>query len=366
MLRALPPSIQPCVVVFRRGAFESRLRSLGFEVIVHEVARAFERASRYAPDPFSAVPAGPEVLRMAALLRRIKPAIVHTNTVKANAIGIPAARICRIPSVMHLRDFLDGGSRAILSGIGRYGASRVVAISQKVAEWYSVPRTRVVYNPFDLDPDSGLPERADARSRLGIRSDGPCFGIIGPIHPNKGHERFLRVMAALTARTDAVGVVVGDARFAAGPRDLPLLVQRARELGLGERVRFVPWLDDVRAAYAAIDVLCSCSFREPFGRTIVEAAARSIPSVIFDDCGASELLIDGVSALIAPAGDETAYAARLIALASEPNSRAIIGEGARRAVAGLTAERHAAEIERLYLEIRGGRAVQEKKVPAPG
>ena len=52
----------------------------------------------------------------------------------------------------------------------------------------------------------------------------------------------------------------------------------ARE-GLGDRVHFVPWLDDVRLAYAATDINVNCSDDEPFGRTIIEAAACGVPSI---------------------------------------------------------------------------------------
>jgi len=48
---------------------------------------------------------------------------------------------------------------------------------------------------------------------------------------------------------------------------------------LTERVHFVPWLDDPRPAYAALDVNANTSRAEPFGRTIIEAAACGVPTL---------------------------------------------------------------------------------------
>jgi glycosyltransferase involved in cell wall biosynthesis len=74
------------------------------------------------------------------------------------------------------------------------------------------------------------------------------------------------------------------------------------QLGVRERVTFVPWLDDVREIYAATDVNANCSTREPFGRAAVEAAACGVPTVCFDDSGAAETGVDGVTACTIAAG----------------------------------------------------------------
>lgn len=347
LLQALPSSIEPVVVVFTRGSFERRLRARGLEVVVHPVGNSFSRASRYGNAAFAAGSAGYEIVRMASLLRRIKPDIVHTNTVKAHVIGIPAAKITGTPSVLHVRDTLVKLDRWMLFSLGRYAASSVIAVSQHIAEWYAIPNTNVIYNPFEHVCDKDRPSRKEARTYLGIESDVPVFGIVGATHRDKGHERFLRCIAALLRQVDVVGVIVGDARSTDSARNENLR-EYAASLGILKNVVFVPWLEDVRIAYAAIDVLCNCSTREPFGRTIVEAAELSIPSAMFDDCGASEVLADGISAAVSPAHDEFAYARRLHELATDARSREALGAAAREAVLELTPERHVSQVLDVY------------------
>lgn len=131
---------------------------------------------------------------------------------------------------------------------------------------------------------------------------------MGRINRWKGHDRFLRIAKKLLERRPARFAIVGEARN----RDadfLPELRELSKSLGIDEYVRFISWREDPREAYAATDVLCNCSEREPFGRTMIEAAACGVPSVAFDDGGAPDIIVDGETGFLIPAGDEDGFTA---------------------------------------------------------
>jgi glycosyltransferase involved in cell wall biosynthesis len=65
----------------------------------------------------------------------------------------------------------------------------------------------------------------------------------------------------------------------------------------------------MRNVYAAIDLNCTCSTREPFGRTALEALASGVPIVCFDDAGICEIFEQNRGGTYVPAGDEHAFAA---------------------------------------------------------
>jgi glycosyltransferase involved in cell wall biosynthesis len=113
---------------------------------------------------------------------------------------------------------------------------------------------------------------------------------------------------------------------------------------LEESVIFVPWLDDPRLAYAALDVLCNCSTREPFGRAVVEAAACGVPTVCFDDSGAAETILDGVTGRTIPAGDEPAFAAAIVALLRDRATYDRVSTAAREEAVRFDAPRIASEM----------------------
>jgi glycosyltransferase involved in cell wall biosynthesis len=176
---------------------------------------------------------------------------------------------------------------------------------------------------------------------LGIPIDDvPLIGIVGRINRWKGHDRFLRIVAAVNRVVPIRCAIVGEARF----RDadfVPELHALAAQLGIADRTSFVPWLADPRLAYAALDVHCNCSEREPFGRSIVEAAAASVPTVAFDDGGAADIIDDGVDGALVPAGNIDAFTDGVLRLVRDRSLRDRTGNAARLASTRFAAPSHA-------------------------
>ncbi len=344
LIQHLPSDIEPAAVLFSEGAYAQRLRSMGIPVSVVVPPAAVTSSTRERPRARACIGVAETIARVATELRRMRVDLVHTNTIKAHLIGAPAARAAGLPCVVHLRDILDGVGRLALSTVARCFTQERIAISSAVSQCYALPRTTVIANPLALETYHALPSRSSARALLGIPDDGrPLFGIVGRINRWKGHDHFLRAVAFAAARSNIRCAIVGEARF----RDadfLPELQSLAGELGLEERTTFVPWVDDPRVIFAALDVHCNCSDREPFGRTTVEAAAAGVPTIAFDDGGAPDLIDDGISGFLVPAGDEEAFGRAILTYARDPGARASAGLAARTASKRFQAPLHATRV----------------------
>jgi glycosyltransferase involved in cell wall biosynthesis len=284
------------------------------------------------------------VAEIVRVLGRLKPAVAHTNSVKAHVIGGAAARICNVPSVAHFRDVLEGRGRDVVRNVAQATSRERIAISSLVARSYALPRTSVIENPLDLAAYAELPSRDEARAKLGLPQGKPVVALVGRINRWKGHDRFLRAAGRIAPRVEAHFVIAGAPRF----RDadfLPELRQMVDTLGLADRVTFIDWLDDPRILFAATDVNVNCSTREPFGRTVIEAAAAGVPTVCFDDAGVAEFMRDGLSGTVVPAGDD-ACLAEAIAVNAAANFAQRKEKGARAKLWSrrFTADRHAARV----------------------
>jgi N-acetyl-alpha-D-glucosaminyl L-malate synthase BshA len=133
----------------------------------------------------------------------------------------------------------------------------------------------------------------------------------------------LEAFAVACAGTDAELVLVGD-----GPEQ-PLAQQRARELGLHERVRFLGERDALPELLAPADVFVLASSDESFGLSALEAMACGTPVVATCVGGIASVVEHGRTGLLAPAGDQRAFAADLRALLTDRARARAMGEAAR-------------------------------------
>ena len=109
------------------------------------------------------------------------------------------------------------------------------------------------------------------------------------------------------------------------------LQQLVREKGLEDRVIFTGDLTGMRDVYAAFDLTVVPSvLPEPFGCVVIESMAAGTP-VIGSNCGGiPEQIVDGVTGLLVPPGDEVALAAAIARLVEDEALRRSMGEAGRR------------------------------------
>ena len=284
LLTHLPPTIEPSAVLFSDGAFADRLRRHHIPVDVLALPAEFTATTREAPSLRAALHVPQASWQLAKCLRSKDLDIIYTNTIKAHIVGGLAALLSGYPTVHHFRDILHGKSRLLVSATARIVSKKRIAISERVNRCYRLPDTFVVPNPLALARYETLPERSLARRALGLPIGIPIVAIIGRINRWKGQDRFIRAAAMIASQVPSHFVVAGSPRF----RDsdfLPELHSLVDSLGLRSRITFLDWLDDPTDLYASIDVNVNCSTEEPFGRTVIEAAAAGIPTVCFNDSG---------------------------------------------------------------------------------
>jgi teichuronic acid biosynthesis glycosyltransferase TuaC len=133
----------------------------------------------------------------------------------------------------------------------------------------SESKISVLRNGVDLETFQPL-ERIDARQRLALR--GPTLLSVGNLIKLKGHELIIKALPAL-ANYDLL--VCGD-----GPMRTELEAL-ARELGVGDRVRFLGRLrhEELPLIYSAADALVLASSREGWPNVLLEAMACGTPAL---------------------------------------------------------------------------------------
>lgn len=144
----------------------------------------------------------------------------------------------------------------------------------------------------------------------------------------KGLRDTVRAMAQLRDLADVTLVSAGDGE------DLAACRAEAEQLGVADRVTFLGKISraEVDVEYAAADVFCFPSFREPMGGVFFEAMEHGLP-VITAARGGPDFIIDDSSgiriAVTTPEQFASDIAAAIRALALDPARRLALGRGAR-------------------------------------
>jgi glycosyltransferase involved in cell wall biosynthesis len=217
---------------------------------------------------------------------------------------------------------------------------------------------RVVALPGGVDteryrPDAPSAHGLDPRGLLKVPPEVPLIGLVGGFRVMKGHE----TVVAAAARLAAAGlpfhlVFIGQGPFADRVRGL---VQAA---GLADRVSLVGFVDDLPVMMAALDVALYVPLEsDGMSRVLWEYLATAVPVVATRVGVVPEVLEDGVTALLAPAGEPVPIAAAIERLLRDRALRKRVGDaGAELVRERFSGARLAERLTALYLSLAVGSA----------
>ncbi len=169
---------------------------------------------------------------------------------------------------------------------------------------------------------------------------------ISNFRPVKRVEDVVRVAARVMDKVPARLILIGD-----GP-DRPLADERARNLGIGDRVVFLGKQEQVAELLGSADLFLLPSESESFGLSALEAMASEVPVVGTRCGGLEELVRDGVTGRLLPVGAVDAMAQAAIEILSDDDQQREMGrKGTRGCRGGVLRRRHRGAVRGV---LRGG------------
>lgn len=280
---------------------------------------------------------------LSATLRPIFPRTCLIWTVQASYIDLgPYDRWVRFTSSVEPR-FARFSDKIIVNS--QAGAEHAAA-SGFPSEKLTVVRNGVDTERFRAD-ETG---RARVRSEWGIETGQKLVGLVGRIDPMKDHQTFLAA-AALVAerRPDVHFVCVGE-----GPHDYWLELRRfAQNLGLSNRLLWVPPRLDMPAVYNALDVLTLSSRGEGLPNVVAEAMSCGVPCVV-TNVGDSAWIV-GDTGVVVPPGSAAALANGIEGFLRRRSTPEECNQRRMRILENLGAERLVRETEEVVKSAASGR-----------
>jgi glycosyltransferase involved in cell wall biosynthesis len=280
-------------------------------------------------------------LRLARRLREFRLEVVHTHDNRALFYAGPAARLARVPLLVHTCHGKDvhAGPRqvAIARQVARL-VDRYVCVSDEVKaqcgeQGIAGPKVGTILNGIDLD----------RFPFIGPDPAGPVV-TVARLSPEKDVANLVRAAAIAARRAPDLKVEV-----AGGGACREELDRLAAELGVADRVTFLGEVRDVPAVLRRARMFVLPSRSEGIPLTVLEAMARGLPVVATRVGGLPEVVEHGASGLLVPPADPAALADAIVRIWDDPRRGDRMGHAGRRRVEDrFDVRRMVAEYEGLY------------------
>ncbi len=271
-----------------------------------------------------------EVARLLArLVRHMRTnayTIVHTHNSVTGAVGRIAARIARVPVVIHTtHGFHFHEHMGAAERLPYVVAERVLArlcdmlLFQNREELEDMrrldlrPRLGGYYVGNGINLEQFRP-RDPART-----NPRPVILCVARLEPVKNHEMLFRALELLRPRLNPIVWLVGEGPLAEAYR------AELERRGLADAVQFLGYRYDIPALTAAADLSVLTSMKEGIPRALMQSMAVGVPVVATDVKGSREVVVDGETGFLVPLGDSQALADRLATLLGSAELRRQMG-----------------------------------------
>ena len=260
--------------------------------------------------------------QLRALIREIRPDIVHTHSSKAGILGRMAGwregGSRGRPGVVHtihgppFHRYESAWRNALYAASERFAARRchvIASVADAMTEQFRARRIGrpeqfvTVRSGMDVSsflyPDAG-DARKEVRNRLGLTAEDFVIGTVARLAEHKGHDDVLDALGEqLRARPEWKLLWVGDGWWR------ERLSSRIDELGIHEQVILSGLVEPERvpSLMRAMDLLVHPSYREGLPRTVPQALLAGVPVVAYDVDGTGEVCVDQKTGRLVAPGD---------------------------------------------------------------
>lgn len=289
--------------------------------------------------------------RLRRQLRKLRPAIVHSQITKGGMLGMVAAKLAGVPvrifKIQGIKAEGETGWRKWVvdkcDTLACACADRIFSVSKSameaaIARGYTRPDKITVLGAGSCNGVDALgrfnPEkypktvRTQLRQRYGIEEDALVLCFVGRIVRDKGVGELVTAWQKLKADfPNLYLLMVGDYE------DEHVLSETAKEaLVTDKRIKITGFVRDTPEHYLAADMVVLPSYREGFPYAPLEAAAMSLATVATRVTGCVDAVVDGQTGVLVPTKDPDALYQAVRKLLLNEELRNELGQAARKRV----------------------------------
>ncbi len=306
------------------------------------------------------------VLRLAELIRRFAPHVVHTH----NLGPLVYATLATLGGITHpilhgehgqIQSAERSRKRWLMRHVLHRCCHTIHTVSEGLrqtllAEGFKPRRMVAVVNGVDCVRFQPPEDKAVAKTSLNLPPDAITLGIVGRFVALKRHQLLLDALQPLMAENPRIHLLVlGD-----HGSERERILQAMREHPFSSRIHWLGMRSDVAPCYQAMDLLVAPSEIEGLSNAVLEAMASGVPALAHAACGNVEAVAHGENGFLHHISDAPSLTSALRDAVADSQRLATISEQARkRAASHFSMESMAAGYLKLYIEVADGRYAPE-------
>jgi len=362
--------IKPVVLVPLKTAFCDRLSQMGFECVELSPSK---RVNRYGGACVRDGMMGRLMTlfdlliyntRLLLLLKQNKIDVVYSNCIRAVLSTGIATKIARIPNLLYVKGELQNER---FDRIGFYLADKILFFCEaNKHDKYPKLIKKLNYKigilkiGIDISEVQSIQNKNKDRliKELSLSDKNINCVVLSQLYPPKGIHYLLEAVGQVVRDFPNLKLfILGDHCIEEYQDYKKQLVDIVKKQRIEENVLFAGWRRDAWEVLACMDILIHPSFREGFGRAVLEAMAFGKPVIASCVGGLREIIRDGENGLFIEPGNKKQLAEKIFLLLGDRKLREHLGRKAQETViADYLIEDKVLQFEQIVLEIaqRGG------------
>jgi glycosyltransferase involved in cell wall biosynthesis len=290
-------------------------------------------------------------------IKEVKPDIVQTHVLKANLIGVLAAKMAGVKKIiateMTLKDIAETGIKRFrdklihpLSALVINRCSMFMVTSESIKdEWNKCihpEKIHVVYPPFNINKYNVL-----TNNRIYRDNSVKKVGFVGRLSKEKSVDTLINAFEIIRKKkTDVELLIVGQGS------EKNMLINMTVKKGLEKHIHFSGYQENVFHFLNQMDILVLPSRTEGCPMVIIEAMASGLPIVATNVGGNVELVLHNETGFLTPVNNALKMSEYIIYLLEHVEIAKKMGElGKKKAFEKYHPTIFVNEIEKLYNQV---------------
>lgn len=289
--------------------------------------------------------------KLARLIGRFGPDILHSHLVHANVVGRIVGGLMGVGGIIATIHTAEQGKQWHLTAenltcrLSDITVCVSPSVRQHTQRYSQVPseKLRVIANGINYHRFAHA-DPADP-AELGLAPDKTTLIFVGRLDAVKNIDMLLRVVERLGDRHNLQCLIVGQ-----GPQHQHL-EKLSQQLGIADRVRFIGLRGDVERLLKAADIMIMPSRWEGFGMSALEAMASGVPVVASRTPGLADLIEHEQTGLLVDANNLEGFCQTVEKLIVDKDLARRLSQNAQKYAKDFTIQKMVNSYIRLYEKV---------------